>query len=175
MLINKHPTASLPVTVSLSGYSAPSTAYVYTYGKAQDTAAQTGSGSPEIAQSTISVSGSSFSYTTTPYSITVVSFAAPPPSAPAAPSNLAGTAVSASQINLTWSDNSTNETGFKVDRATNSGFTTGLVTTTVGANTTSFSATGLSRNTLYYFRVRAYNAVGDSANSATISVRTKSR
>jgi predicted phage tail protein len=95
--------------------------------------------------------------------------------APAAPSSLTGSAVSSSQINLTWADNSSNETGFKVDRATNSAFTSGLVTTTVGANVKSLQATGLSRNTTYYFRVRAYNAVGDSANSNTASVKTKSR
>ena len=73
LLINKHPTASFPVNVTISGYSAPTTAYVYSYGKPQDTAAQTGSGSADIAQSTISA-GSTFSYTAGSYSATVISF-----------------------------------------------------------------------------------------------------
>src|SRR6516162_9631015 len=38
---------------------------------------------------------------------------------PAAPSNLLAAGVSASEIDLAWNDNSTNETGFKVERATN--------------------------------------------------------
>src|SRR2546427_13029618 len=39
------------------------------------------------------------------------------PTPPAAPSNLAAAAVSSSQINLTWKDNSSNEQGFKIQRA----------------------------------------------------------
>ena len=63
--------------------------------------------------------------------------------------------------------------GFKIDRATYSGFTVGLITTTAGVNATSYSATGLSANTTYYFRVRAYNTGGVSAYSNTDWARTK--
>jgi hypothetical protein len=42
---------------------------------------------------------------------------------PAAPTNLVATAVSSSQINLTWTDNSNNETGFKIERCIGSGCT----------------------------------------------------
>ena len=49
------------------------------------------------------------------------------------------------------------------------------MTTTVGSNVTSFQATGLTANTNYYFRVRAYNAYGDSPNSNSINVRTKAK
>ena len=80
-----------------------------------------------------------------------------------------GRVVSASQINLSWTDNSNNETGFKIDQATSSDFSTGLTTVTVGANVTTYSATGLSSHTTYYYRVRATNAVGDSANTSTAS------
>jgi fibronectin type 3 domain-containing protein len=97
------------------------------------------------------------------------------PSGPSAPSNLSASAVSTSQINLSWADNSNNETGFKIERATNSTFTQNLtlVTTTAG-NATSYSNTGLSANTTYYYRVRATNGTGDSANSNTASATTQS-
>jgi hypothetical protein len=69
-------------------------------------------------------------------------------------------------VSLNWADNSANETGFTVQRATNATFTTGLVSTTVpGANATSsvaYSLNGVTAGT-YYFRVQATNAVGASA------------
>jgi transcriptional regulator CtsR len=83
---------------------------------------------------------------------------------PSAPSNLAASAVSSSQINLTWTDNSSNETGFKIERKTGSGGTYAQIAT-VGANVTSYSNTGLSASTTYYYRVRATNSGGDSAYS----------
>ncbi|HSB64925.1 MAG TPA: fibronectin type III domain-containing protein, partial [Anaerolineales bacterium] len=58
---------------------------------------------------------------------------------------------------LTWADNSNNETGFTIERATNALFTQGLTTTNVGANVTTLTQTGLSPNTQYWFRIRANN------------------
>jgi hypothetical protein len=84
------------------------------------------------------------------------------PAMPLAPSNLR--AVNGPNNNnsrsviLTWTDNSNNETGFTIQRATNSSFTGNSVTnTSVGANVTTFTVTGLSRNTGYYFRILANN------------------
>jgi hypothetical protein len=92
---------------------------------------------------------------------------------PAAPSNLGATAVSASQINLTWTDNANNETAYKVERATSaSGPWTELVGN-LAAGTTSYSATGLSASTTYHFRVRASNSAGNSAYSNTASATTQ--
>ena len=94
---------------------------------------------------------------------------------PAAPSNLVATAAGTTQINLNWADNASspnNETGFKIDRATNNTFTNGLTTITVAADAISYSATSLAVNTTYYFRVRAINAVAESANSNTASATT---
>src|SRR5204863_4036667 len=85
-------------------------------------------------------------------------------------SNLAAAAASSSQIKLTWTDNSTNETGFKVERSTDG--TTYAQVATVGANVTSYSDTGLAAGTKYSYRVRATNAAGDSAYSNVTNATT---
>jgi uncharacterized lipoprotein YddW (UPF0748 family) len=93
------------------------------------------------------------------------------PLPPAAPSGLTATAVSSSQINLAWTDKSSNETNFVVARATASAgpFTD---VATLAANTTSYSDTGLAPATTYYYVVRATNAGGASANSNQASATT---
>ena len=97
------------------------------------------------------------------------------PAAPAAPSGLTATSVSVGQINLGWTDNSNNETGFTIDRATDSGFTQNLTSLTVSANTTSYSDTdsALNAGTAYYYRVRATNNGTISADTTTASVTTQ--
>jgi hypothetical protein len=93
-----------------------------------------------------------------------------PTATPAAASNLTAIAVSRSQINLAWTDNSNNETGFAVERSKNGkGFSQ---IATLGANVTTYSNTGLSRATTYYYRVRAYNPGGNSAYSNIASATT---
>ncbi len=92
---------------------------------------------------------------------------------PQAPSNLTTTAVSTSQINLSWQDNAYDESGFKIERKTGSGGTYSEIAT-VGANTTNYQNTGLQSGTNYYYRVRAYNYWGDSgysneSNTSTIA------
>jgi hypothetical protein len=95
--------------------------------------------------------------------------------APAAPSNLKATATgttSASEIHLSWIDNAGDETGFTVNQATNSTFTSGLVSSNVTANEASFTATDLSAATTYYFQVEATNAGGSSVYSNTANATT---
>ena len=92
---------------------------------------------------------------------------------PNAPTSLVATPVSTTQINLSWTNNATNQTGFQIDQATSSDFTMGLTTVTVAANVTTYSATGLANGTTYYYRVRATNSYGDSANTSTASARRK--
>jgi hypothetical protein len=80
---------------------------------------------------------------------------------PTAPSTLVATAASTTQVTLTWVDNSSNETGFYIERSPDDSTWTQI--TSVAANTTTYNDTGLSSSTAYYYRVRAYNAGGDSA------------
>jgi hypothetical protein len=93
------------------------------------------------------------------------------PQSPSSAANLAAAAVSASQINLTWQDTSSNETGFRIDRKTASGGSWAQVAT-VGANVTSYHSTGLSPGTAYYFRVYAYNGSGTAMPSNEASATT---
>jgi fibronectin type 3 domain-containing protein len=91
--------------------------------------------------------------------------------APAAPSNLVATAASGTEADLTWTNNATNQTGFHIDRATDSAFTQNLVTQTAASGTaTSFVDSGLTSGGTYYYRIRATNSIGDSANSNTATV-----
>ena len=94
-------------------------------------------------------------------------------STPSAPSGLAATTVSTSQIKLTWSDLSTNETGFKVERSVGTGGTWTQVAVT-GAGATSYTDAGLAASTSYSYRVRATNGGGDSAYSNVATAATPS-
>ena len=83
-----------------------------------------------------------------------------------APSNLTATANSYSQINLSWQDNSNNEDGFEMDRSTNGINYISLVT--FNAGNTTFTDTGLIPFTTYYYRIRAFNTIGDRSNWSNI-------
>lgn len=97
----------------------------------------------------------------------------PLPETPSPAANLAASASSASQINLTWQDASNNETGFRVDRRTGSNGTWSQVAT-LGANLSSYSSTGLSPGTAYYYRVVAFNNSGSAMPSNEASATTAS-
>jgi len=93
---------------------------------------------------------------------------APVSKLPTGPSNLAATAVSSSQINLSWQDNSTNEKGFKIKRKNGLNGTYETIAT-VGADTTSYANVGIMKSGTYYFAVWAYNDHGESAYSSEVS------
>ncbi len=90
---------------------------------------------------------------------------------PNPPTSLAATVISGSQVDLSWTDSSADEDGFKIERKTGVGGTYGQIGT-VAANTPSYSDTTVSPGQTYYYRVRAYNAFGDSgySNEATATV-----
>lgn len=103
------------------------------------------------------------------YSATAVT----PSSPPTAPSGLTATAASCSCINLSWMDNSSTESGFKIERCQGSGCTNFAQIAIVGINITSYSDTGLAAMTTYTYRVRAYNTAGNSAYTNTASATTQ--
>jgi acid phosphatase type 7 len=94
------------------------------------------------------------------------------PVTPAAPTNLAATTVSSSQINLSWTDNSGNESGFRIERCKTANCTNFVQVAQVAANVTTFADAGLTKNTAYNYRVRAFNGGGNSAYSNTASGKT---
>jgi hypothetical protein len=96
----------------------------------------------------------------------------PPPAAPAAPSGMTAVSPTPTTVNLTWTDNSTNETGFRVERCSGAGCANfAQVGADLAANTTTFADAGLTASTPYSYRVAAFNTVGAST-FATATVTT---
>lgn len=91
---------------------------------------------------------------------------------PKTPSGLTA-AASKTQINLTWADNSSDETGFKVERSTDGVTYTQL--TTPAANSRSYASMSLTGGKKYYYRVRAYNSNGNSAYTAVATATTPTK
>ncbi len=88
---------------------------------------------------------------------------------PAAPTGLQATAVSSTEIDLSWVDNSNNETGFIVESIINGSF---QQIGTVNANVIAARITNLTPQTSYTFRIRASNANGTSAPSNQVTATT---
>lgn len=98
----------------------------------------------------------------------------PPSGVPDAPTDLAAVASGAGAIILTWTDASSDEDGFSVERSPNG--STGWTTITVlGGDTETYTdASALLPGTEYFYRVLAYNADGSSDPSNTDSATTGS-
>jgi len=89
-----------------------------------------------------------------------------------AATNLVVTALSSCELNLTWIDNATNETGYRIERSigNNSNF---QQVTSIAANTTAITINNHLPDTIYYYRVTPY--VGNSsAYSNEYSITTGS-
>jgi len=71
-----------------------------------------------------------------------------------------------------WADNSANEDGFEVERCTGAGCVNFSRVATLASSVTSYSNSGLAGNTTYRYRVRAFNASGNSAYAAAASATT---
>jgi mono/diheme cytochrome c family protein len=128
-----------------------------------------------------SAAGTSASSSTSSSATTTVPKALPG-GAPAAPSGLSVSVASSAQINLSWVDNSNNETHFIVQRAPSNGGPaspgTGPSTftniATVIDNKTTYSDNNLPPNTLFYYRVFAVNGTQPSFATAYVSATTGS-
>jgi hypothetical protein len=94
------------------------------------------------------------------------------PTATPAPTNLSATAVSGSQINLAWTDNTSDESEFRIERLADGATYTEIGV--VAADVTTYADTSLSAATQYWYRVRAYNATGPSAFAGPTSATTLS-
>ncbi|CAN5563575.1 hypothetical protein BH10PLA1_BH10PLA1_18630 [soil metagenome] len=93
--------------------------------------------------------------------------------APAAPSAVNLTPLSSSSIQVKWQDNSTNETGFAIERSTDD--VTFTVAGSVGASQTSFLDVGLSGDTKYFYRVRAVNSTSNATVYSTYAPEASTR
>jgi plastocyanin len=96
-----------------------------------------------------------------------------PGGTPAAPANLTAATQSVAEIELHWTDNSSNEAGFRIERRTVDGSYQEVAT--VGPNVTTYVAPGLAASTFYLFRVRASggavsSAFSNEAGAATLGV-----
>lgn len=96
--------------------------------------------------------------------------------APTAPSGLTATAASTSQINLSWTAGTSScAVTYNVFRSTTTGFTPSSSNQIASAvSGTSFSDTGLTASTTYFYLVEASNSGGTSGPSNQASATTQS-
>lgn len=89
------------------------------------------------------------------------------------PPAITGSPISSAQIDLLWVDNTSNESGFRIERSLALGgpFTQVFETT---ANVVNYSDTALTAATTYYYRVYAFNSVQSGGYSNVVSVTTQS-
>ncbi|HJQ68817.1 MAG TPA: putative Ig domain-containing protein, partial [Blastocatellia bacterium] len=90
---------------------------------------------------------------------------------PTAPAGLVASAGGPTQVNLTWQDTSTTESGFQIERRGGSSAEFNQVGV-VGVNLTTFRDASVLANTAYEYRVRAFNSTGASSYSQVASVTT---
>lgn len=88
----------------------------------------------------------------------------------ARPTNFAAGYTGSTSINLTWTDNATGETGYKVYRSTD-GITFSSIAS-IAANSSSYSDSSVSADSIYYYYVVAYGSDGNGYASAVIAQRT---
>jgi hypothetical protein len=96
--------------------------------------------------------------------------------APAAPSGVATVATGKGRANVAWTDNSANETGFRIERAPDVAGAPGTfaTVTTTAPNITQFVDSGLNEGTKYWYRVSGVNLAGATLQTGpAVSVTTR--
>ncbi|MDB6026080.1 MAG: hypothetical protein JWM68_2303, partial [Verrucomicrobiales bacterium] len=95
--------------------------------------------------------------------------------APQAPTALVVSTVAGTtnwnKLNLSWTDNSSAEAGFKIERGTAAAGPFTQIATNAASDST-YSDSGLAAQVTYYYRVRSFNANGNSAYSAVVGKAT---
>ena len=80
-------------------------------------------------------------------------------------------AAAKSPVVLNWTYTpSGDQTGFTIQRATNSSFSSGLTTFKVGANVTSYSDSGAKAGTAYWYRVMPTSFLGNGSWSNVVTI-----
>jgi len=133
---------------------------------------------------TVKVTGTNVAQGPQPYALVVRAGAGPTPTPSptpvtpsptglAAPSNLAATANSATQVTLSWSYSGSGQSGFRVERCSGKNCTNfALLTTVSNASARGYVDTNVTGRTTYRYRVQAYNAAGSSGFSNIATVTT---
>ncbi len=94
------------------------------------------------------------------------------PNPPGAPLNPNATNLTSNSVTINWTDTDNRETGFAIERKGAGSQAVWSRVGTVAANVTSFSDSGLSPSTSYYYRVAAFNADGSSSFTNELFVST---
>src|SRR3989454_401919 len=95
--------------------------------------------------------------------------------APSPPTGLAATAVSSSQISLSWAapnNGGSAIAGYKIERSADGGSTWATLVANTGSTATTYPDTGLAHTTTYTYRVSGINSIGTSSASSTASATT---
>lgn len=109
---------------------------------------------------------------------TVTVTTATPTAPPAGPSALTATALASAVVQLNWTDNSANESGFRVERAPDDAGNPGTfapVGPILDANTLVMNDSTAAASTRYHYQVIAVNSAGDSATSNIVAVTTTTK
>ncbi|WP_347273385.1 S8 family serine peptidase [Candidatus Kuenenia sp.] len=159
--------AAISIAGNNGEYSVNGGAYVTTSGTVNggDTVAVRQTASANFAtttDTTLTIGGVSDTF-----SVTTL---AAEPVPPISPANLVANALNDNQIDLNWIDNSSDETGFRIERSLDQTIWSEIAS--AGTDVTSYNDSGLSANTTYYYQVRAYNDTGNSGYSNIASATT---
>lgn len=161
LVVNKSPTDDTTATIAISGFTPKSAATLYSYGVPQDDAARTGTGSPDLATTSIANAGTSFSLTFAHYSATVVTLA---PSAPTiAVQPTAGSVATGANVTLAVAANGYGPLTFQWYKAG---------AAIAGATSTTLSLPAVTTAAAGDYRVVVTDAAGESVTSsiATLTV-----
>jgi hypothetical protein len=96
-----------------------------------------------------------------------------PSGPPAAPTGLtAEPVIGQAKIQLAWTDNADNESGYRIERCSGPACSGFAEVATVGPNVSDYSDLSLTSGLLYRYRIRAYNGAGTSAYTGEVEATT---